>query len=218
MLWTNHIASHFIPESNEWGILHRLLKRYDVTPVDLCNLCGGLPSSDTRFTEVSYNIVSTDSCEFQIVTNRYHVTRRIDFSHKIVDNHHMEVFAKGNGIGTSLFINQVRTAAQLGFRKISLFAAGPEYGPEYDGYVFWGKFGFLMADINDREDFLEWANYLNYPETDLGQLLLYGEEGAWRLVGFSWSGTFDLAPRSKSWQQLHQYLQIKGLLWMMDQA
>ena len=131
----------------------------------------------------------------------------------------MRVYTPGNHIGKALFINQMKSAMALKFKAISAFAqcnSGDE--DDWEGYVFWAKIGFMMTDYDDIMDFEDMMKYYPNSKETLGELVLT-EDGCdyWRRDGFGWQGKFYLWDNSPSMHQLKTYLNLKGLMWMLNE-
>lgn len=193
---------------------------HSLTPEDVINLCGGMPVKGYGAVMLTATSVSESAIDATVSLPSFEVIRRIDFALKRIDNASMDVHEKNCGIGTSLFMNQLKTARSAGFDSINTFAASPDaYRKDYVGYVFWGKMGFLMYDHNDIDQFEQWAQYNGFAGKKLGEVLLdpKGCEN-WKRDGFGWLGKFDCADNSESMRQLGNYLESKGLTELLNQA
>lgn len=182
---------------------------FKVEDDELINLIGGIPSGvDQVNLSVHYN---TDLViKVEVYSNLHKVIRTIDFKEKVIFNSGMEVTKKGQGIGTQLFLNQVKAARRNGFTRLKVFAQGRD-GGDWDGSYRWGRVGFKM-DIEDDNEFMDLMERHFRNECSLGELLL-SEEGCklWETINFSWSGTFYLADESESMKYLIKYLKHKNI-------
>lgn len=99
------------------------------------------------------------------------------------------------------------TAYRLGFKKITLFAAGNGRGglqlddDDMVGYQVWPKFGFdaplVPADLNANPELARCSSVLDVVDAD---------PVWWETHGRGREMAFDLTPRSRSWTILLDYL------------
>jgi hypothetical protein len=180
-----------------------------VAILDIINLCGGIPSPD--ITNVHVNITPTyaSSLSVKINADQYEVARNMDFEIGRIDNNYMHVKDKGKGIGTNLFLNQVRTARKLGFKKLYMVAFAPSDELAWYGYYFWANLGFQNTDV---DDYLNWANAMGRKEPTLSELM-QSESGRelWKNTGFTWIGNFYLAKGHPCLEYLRMHLQRKKI-------
>jgi hypothetical protein len=185
---------------------HGIISNYGFDINGIINLCGGLPSREIKEFVISIKSISSSTLMIDIETDMYRVNRRIDFEYKIISNILMEVFEKGNGIGTKLFCNQVKEARLKGFRKIILTAMAPDGIADWIGYYCWARLGFQMY-LPDHEDFMEMMNTLNRQETSIQELLESSRgRSIWLTTGFTWEGEFYLHDSSLNLKYLRNYL------------
>jgi hypothetical protein len=186
-----------------------ILQKLGLTLHDVVCLVGGVPCSAVTNTKVFIETHLNDTINVHILTSEYELKRLIDFGDMTIDNELMKVKARGNGLGLYLFLNQVETAKEHGFKQINLYAMGGSdwgFDPGWNGYYTWGRVGFLMEQ-NSYERFRGWVYdshsgmlYLHEVlDTDWGQ-------NAWKQSGFSWDGYFDLNERSLSLQYSGSFL------------
>lgn len=180
--------------------------RNPLTQFDLINLSGGIPSLDIDSVSLEATAQSQNSIIVNIATNLYDSSRLLNFDDKTIDNNGLYVYQPGYGIGTTIFLNQLKTARDFSFNYINIIAQGPDVDSKYNGHYKWGRVGFEMREWEQRE-FEIWASSLNLEVSNLGELLLT-EEGCqkWQIAGFSWSGQFDLADGSGCMNYLEGYL------------
>lgn len=117
--------------------------------------------------------------------------------------------ARGNGLGTKAFTEQVRSCAQLGVSKITTTAGkGGSQGDKMNGFYTWARLGY-DADLDDSVK-KRLPKELKGAKTV--QDLMATPEGRehWKKHGNMTSMTFDLSPGSKSISILNNYLREKG--------
>jgi hypothetical protein len=196
---------------------HKVLEIQACDLKELVNLCGGIPVPELHDVKVTAESVSKSAINVVVNCSLFTVSRRIDFGLKRIYNANMRVFNPGNDIGKTLFINQMKAASGRNFNSLTTYAQGNIGDEQWEGYVFWAKIGFIMTDWDDIEDFEDMMRYYPKPELTLGELVL-DEKGCdfWRRDGFGWRGKFLLWDDSESMKQLRNYLDLKGLTWMLD--
>jgi hypothetical protein len=121
--------------------------------------------------------------------------------------------SKYDGRGFEIFNNQITSARQAGYRKISVSAAGRK-GSSYNGYYTWLRFGYLpdnnishprLRSINEMlsaKGQPRFRNMIEMMKTPNGRLL-------WKEYGTDWTGTFDLSPTSYSSRTLSAYVRAR---------
>lgn len=185
------------------------LEQYGFPEREIVNLCGGIPSPDITNIRVVITATYASALCAQVITDQYEVSRNMDFDIWRLDNNYMHVQDKGRGIGTNLFLNQLRTARKYPFEKLNTIATAPDDDLAWDGYYFWANLGFENKDI---EDYREWADTMGRKEPTLNELV-QTEEGRslWKRTGFTWIGAFHLAPDHPCMGYLRRHLQRKGI-------
>ena len=107
-----------------------------------------------------------------------------------------EPSSKSPNVGFRRLISQVNAATALGFKRIRLWAYGniKEYS-DWDGYIVWGKYGFLMHRPDDISKFnLKMSEDLLLHCAIIYDLVKTKEGTAyWKYRGDSWYGELDLA-------------------------
>lgn len=210
---TNHLTACATIAAYDIRDFHGVMDRFGLKPEDLLELCGGIPIPDLQFLHVTIDSASEHTLRVAVASDRYSAFRTINFSSKRIFNDTIRVFTKGEHIGTSLFINQVVVARQLGFRRLTVFAADYDVDERIDGYYRWARLGYQMTDRNDLEDFVDLMRYCPSPAKTLSELVLTESGYAfWKEQGFAWNGEFLLADGSPSMVHLQQYLEIKGIV------
>jgi GNAT superfamily N-acetyltransferase len=194
-----------------------VMAQFALTLADVVNLCGGIPLPE--ITGIHAHIFSqyAGALTARISTDQYEVIRMIDLDIRRIDNRVMVVApeARGQGIGTNLFLNQVQAARQLHFAKLQTYTRAPslydEEDQDWQGYYFWANFGFVN---DEEEEFKKWAIARNRPENTLNELM-QTEEGRnlWKHEGFGWIGKFGLGDGDISFTLLIAYLKRKGIDW-----
>ncbi|HRI22608.1 MAG TPA: hypothetical protein PLA68_16725, partial [Panacibacter sp.] len=137
------------------------------TTQQLLNLSGGVPSTrvNKTFLTASFN----ETYNFIDVENRsdhYFVVRKIYPEKKEIYNSLMEVYDKGQGTGTNIFLNQVMEAIRSGFQKFSVSAAK---SVSYNGYYTWARMGYSIKQ-SQQNQFLELMRTNNRSEKLLREL------------------------------------------------
>ncbi len=149
-------------------------------------------------------------------------SRSIGFNHQTsrpfmyID--HTETQPQGTGLGTLLFVRQVREAQKLGLDAIRNLSAkssgesrirgGSDRVPLI-GYKVWPKFGY-DAPLKPRQ-LAELPRDLQGARTVQDLMNTPGGEKWWRDHGDSFQGKFDLKPGSVSLRKLESYLAGQGL-------
>jgi hypothetical protein len=177
--------------------------------LDIINLCGGIPSPDITNARVLITATYVTALSVKITTDQYEVARNMDFEIGRIDNNFMEAYEKGQHIGTNLFLNQVQTARQHGFRKIHVTAMGREDELDWDGYYFWANLGFENTDIIEYQN---WAADMGREEPTLSELMqTQAGRYLWKKTGFTWIGNFYLADEHPCMAYLKKHLQRNGI-------
>lgn len=129
--------------------LENICGRYRVSVTDLINLCGGIPTSNFALFKIDGTSYSTDVFEIEIEADSHKVSRVLDFKNHIIHNSYLRVFQRNIGVGTALFLNQVKSARAIGFSRLETHAAGGEdyeFDSDWDGYHWWAKVGYIMDE------------------------------------------------------------------------
>ncbi len=132
-----------------------------------------------------------------------------------IDLFKKEPTSKIQNIGFRRLISQVITATQLKFKRIRLWAYGSisEFG-DWDGYIVWGKYGFLMYRNDDISKFNSKMSedFLIHCSTIYD--LVKSKEGTayWKYRGESWYGELNLAANSQHMNAYREYGRSKKLL------
>jgi GNAT superfamily N-acetyltransferase len=194
-----------------------VMDQFELTPVDVLNLCGGIPLPGITGIHVDISSQYAGALTIKVVTDQYEVIRMIDMDLRRIDNRVMVVApeARGQGIGTNLFLNQLRTAQQIQIVKLQTFTRAPssydDEDQDWQGYYFWANFGFINTEV---EEFNKWAFERGRLEPTLNELM-QTEEGRrlWKEQGFSWTGDFVLQDEHGCLAYLNKYLGRKGITW-----
>jgi len=119
------------------------------------------------------------------------------------------------GFGAVALLNMAHTAAELGFSRIDLLAAGGtgvKAGPwseQYWGYEIWPRLGF---DTELQPRML--ALTAKVPElrgmTHVSQIV-HADLDWWKTNGDGWTMTFALERGSTSWDTLYKFCKERGL-------
>jgi hypothetical protein len=133
-----------------------------------------------------------------------------------LDNSAFQVRDTGQGLGTRVFIDQVRSAAALGVATILTVGGKGNVTTDLgvmtnaNGYYTWPRLGYtgsLMADFADKA-----SQALGYRVTTVMDLMQTPEgRDYWRANGYQTDLYFDLRPDSPSRQILAAYAAAKGL-------
>jgi len=204
--YIDHVFPHIHTEMKN---ARPILEKYGSSVRDIIDLCGGIPMSHISNIHVTIRATYSTALCAQVVTDQYEVARNMDFEIGRIDNNYMYVQEKGQGIGTSLFLTQIRTARKFNFKKIQVTAMGPEDGLDWQGYYFWANLGFENTDI---AEYKAWAAEMGRKEPTLSELVQtkFGRE-LWKNTGFTWIGNFHLAIDHPCSDYLRKYLLRKKL-------
>jgi hypothetical protein len=186
-----------------------VLRQYHISPFDIINLCGGIPSPETTSVRVIMNSTFSSALSVQIFTDQYEVVRNMDFQIGRIDNNFMLVRDQGKGFGTKLFLTQVQTARQLNFKRLHTTALAPNDDLNWSGYYFWADLGYENTDI---EEYRAWATEMGREEPTLSELV-QSESGRqlWKQAGFTWIGNFYLTDDHPCMGYLRRHLERKGI-------
>ncbi|WP_139111388.1 hypothetical protein [Chitinophaga costaii] len=178
-----------------------------VSDPDLLNLCGGIPIAAPTNFKMYIEMEATNVYELKVFCDQFYVNRTIDLNTKIIYNNTMIIpdAYRGNGVGTNLFLNQVKACRELAFGEINVLATS---GAGYTGHRHWGRVGFSQSTI-DAETFQSWCLRLGFHQPNLFELLK-NEEGYkfWTELGPTWFGTFKVEDDSQNMSWLREYIQI----------
>jgi hypothetical protein len=194
---------------------HQVMAQNKLTPPEVVNLCGGIPSPDISGISVRISSEYQAALNVQVETDQYEVARIIDFDLRRIDNQIMvvEEEAQGKHIGTYLFLNQVLAARDCQLERLRTIAMAPslydEEGMDWCGYYFWAELGFQNSE---PELYAQWARENKRPEPTLSECV-QTEAGrrAWRSSGSSWVGEFFLAKDHPCFYYLKRHLKRKGI-------
>ena len=194
-----------------------VMQQFGLTPADVLNLCGGIPLPTISGIHVNISSQYAGALTAQVTTDQYQVIRMIDSDIRRINNRIMVVDqeARGMGIGTHLFLNQVQAARYWQFVKLRTYTRAPspydDEDKDWQGYYFWANFGFVNTET---EEFNQWAITRNLHDTSLSELI-QSEEGRnlWRQEGYPWIGEFILDKKHVCSTYLKAYLNRKGIDW-----
>jgi len=194
-----------------------VMSEFGLTRANVLNLCGGIPLPTITNIQVDISSQYKGALTIQISSDQYELIRMIDMDLRRIDNRVMvvEQEARGQGIGTNLFLNQVEAASQGQFIRLRTFTQAPSAFDDEDldwqGYYFWANFGFVNIET---EEFNQWATLRGREEVTLNDLM-QSEEGRelWKQEGFAWTGDFILQKGHACFIFLQTYLQRKGIDW-----
>ncbi|HEV3412170.1 MAG TPA: hypothetical protein VG101_06820 [Puia sp.] len=191
-----------------------VLERYGFTTRDIINLCGGIPAPQMTNIRVTIAATYSSALSVQICTDQHEVARNIDFEIARIDNNYMYVNEKRQGLGTNLFLTQVRAALLHKFGKIHLTAMGPEDGLDWNGYYFWALLGFENTDIAEYQS---WAKAMGRKEPTLSELVqTQSGRTLWKNTGFTWIGNFYPTMGHPCMAYLQKHLHRKKIDFYLD--
>ncbi len=193
----------------ELNDIQPILGQYHFSPLDLINLCGGIPGPDITSVRVIMHSTFSSALSVQIYADQFEVVRNMDFQIGRIDNNFMLVKDRGQGLGTKLFLTQVQTARRLHFRRLHTTALAPDDELGWSGYYFWAELGYENTDV---EEYKVWATEMGREEPTLSELV-QSESGRqlWRQSGFTWIGNFHLADGHPFLSYLKRHLERKGI-------
>ena len=125
-----------------------------------------------------------------------------------------KLLVKGKNYGFRRLLEEVKNARKLGFERITLWAYGSYDELTYwDGYIVWGKYGFLMYKPDEIADFDQLMISVGRPECKDINDLVSTDNGTnlWKQLGKAWYGKFDLHVPSRSNDICEAYRLKKGL-------
>ncbi|MDX1956402.1 MAG: hypothetical protein SFU20_12805 [Chitinophagaceae bacterium] len=123
----------------------------------------------------------------------------------------LEKTDQGKKLGLHAHMFQIEKARAVGFKSISLVAAGSgqEKDDIFGGYNVWGKLGYTMQS-DSQSEFLEKMKREGKEFECLHEIVLDEEHKSyWKENGISWDGEFDLNPQSHNHRLLKLYLFTK---------
>ena len=160
------------------------------------------------------------------------LTRHIDFKNKYIKNEYFRSHkCLPDGLGSRVFLQQVKTAQENDFSEILTFAA---QGDGFVGYYVWPKLGYNSSikledlkhnyDFNPKKhgqklnDLSNWLKPLdnnsgNYNILDIYACKIDGKfigQELWKDLGRGIDCRFDLSPNSKSMRVLNKYVELKA--------
>jgi hypothetical protein len=212
VLKTNYINETVPQFTGGFSNISSVMTTHNVTDIDVINLCGGVPIPDMKETIIKASANSKNAIEVIIECQQFYVSRTIDFYLRRISNDMMDVKEKDVGIGTSLFLNQVKTARSLAFRKLTVWALAHDGTNAWQGYSHWARLGYQMNDAEEIKDFELMMVKLGRTEKTVNELVLsdVGYE-IWKQHRESWSGEFILSDGHPCMTHLKKFLNIKGI-------
>lgn len=142
------------------------------------------------------------------------LTVKIDIKKKEIEISYFIAANKEKHVGFPRFIAQVEAAQRFGFKKISLLAYGNiDMISNWDGYIVWGKYGFIMTEKSQIDNFNELMTKLERPDCRSLNELVTTPQGTelWKNNGDSWWGEFDLDKKSESMRIFNAYRRKRNL-------
>lgn len=118
---------------------------------------------------------------------------------------------KGQGKGSDIFYNQIKSFKEKGYEDVITEAAKSEI---YNGYYTWARLGYDFSRGSDETEFLNLINSSSDKDIrGVGSLqeLMTFDKGRkfWKDNGFAFSGTMSLLDGSKSMFILNKYMEEK---------
>lgn len=118
---------------------------------------------------------------------------------------------KGQGKGSDIFYNQIKSFKEKGYENVITEAAKSEI---YNGYYTWARLGYDFSRGSDETEFLNLINSSSDKDIrGVGSLqeLMTFDKGRkfWKDNGFAFSGTMSLLDGSKSMFILNKYMEEK---------
>jgi hypothetical protein len=141
-----------------------------------------------------------------IHTDEFMMNRRFNFELGTVNNQFFVIEEEfcGQGIGTTIFYNQVNALRDAGFIRIRTDA----YRDGYNGYYTWARLGYSMIN-EDIERFEQLMHDYGLSYTSLNDLASdNGDKYFWREHGFTFEGEFLLDPNSVNSRTLDAYVNL----------
>lgn len=200
---------------------YKLKERYKLNDLQIINLTCGCPVP--QFTLCDFHGYSSSedvfktACIFKVKGKRIaSFERTIDFRNMEIINDKMIVNDEGKGISTNAFLNQLIQAYALGFKNLSMQAAGgEEYKAQgknfFQGYYHWAKYGYIL-DEDDELKLQVWLKKNKRNEKNLWEVCMNDKSyKLWKETGFHWFGFFEIYQNSPSFYKLNRYLISKGI-------
>ena|SRR6478752_162975 len=176
------------------------------------NLLGGFVDPDLKAENVKFVNRGNGGMYAMIRTDKYRVTRGINFNTGVIENYSMNVDPEyqGQGIGTKLLYNQVHQAQELGFKTIMTYA---QRTGDANGYYTWPRLGYKMdpASLPPEDHYMadsgktskqlvqDLAEIARIKADDLTEMMSTKEgRELWKTMGFGFDAEFDLTPGSES--------------------
>ena len=183
----------------------------------LLDLTGSLTDEAGEIQKLDVSSNGDGSFDVGVKTDRLRMDRVI--ADYYVKNDYFTVNAayRGQGIGTSVFANQVFQLEQYAYYGIETQAAS---GGGYNGFYTWAVLGYQPTDKSYLDEFLDGTPF-DFGE--FGEITtfeeLFAEEGGrtwWKQNGSGWSGFFNTRNSEhdfdvSSIDMLNRYLRRKGL-------
>lgn len=138
---------------------------------------------------------------------------------KTIENEEIYVKKTNKGLGTKIFLQQVRVAFDNGFENIKAIASGNN-GSDYNGYYTWPRLGYdallSRSMFSGSKDVLNQADkLLNFSKNNKLRIsdLMKTKDGRyfWKQYGSGMKMIFDLKPNSLSRRVLEKYAKEKGI-------
>lgn len=186
-----------------------VVDQYHLSRYDIVNLCGGIPAPTITSIRVIMHATYTSAISVRVFSDQYEVVRNMDFQIGRIDNNHMVVAQPGQGLGTNLFLTQVRSARDHHFKRLHMTALTPDDERNWTGYYFWAELGY---ENTDTDEFHAWAVEMGRDELTLSELVQSASgRQLWRQTGFTWIGNFYLTDDHPCMAYLLQHLQRQGI-------
>ena len=133
----------------------------------------------------------------------YNKDKSISMNELILD----PIKEKGNGVGSSIFKNQVNQFKDLGFNILTTLAAKSKIE---NGYYTWARLGYAMSDKEDIDRFKKLIENSKDKKiksaTSLNKLMTFKKgRDFWKQNGFTFEGLFDLSDKSDNIKILKNY-------------
>lgn len=192
----------------------------NIATKDLISLVGDTPAKGLKFLNKGdiffhqFGDNQNGNIQISLKNDKFYYTRILDIKDgKLVsmENNSIDVFTKKEGLGTKIFLNQVKAAKKLGIKEFTCKAAK---GDEYNGYYTWARLGYTFAKDEAQTKFNNVINFSNDPKIQdcksISALMRFkkGRE-FWKKNGFEFQAKFDLSDDSLSMQTLNAYSKYK---------
>lgn len=187
----------------------------DISTEDLALLVGNSPfEGDFKLNVQSFGDDNSGGLMVSIDSEFVNYGRTIDIHRGKMRNEieceYLNVKTKGQGLGTKIFANQVKTAQKLG---INLFCTAARE-EDKNGYYTWARLGYDFSSSVYLNYFL---NSLQKSEDEeiksvksLPELMSFPKgQKWWKENGYSFSGAFDTSEGSNSMILFEEYLSKK---------